>query len=874
MLRALRDHGHRRKDEDLVDLARHLLGATSRDVAEAVDRALDIIARGVGASHAAMLVVDDGNRVSFSRTWAAEPGDDLVPASAWAALPRLAAHLATVPDLEEGPGVDDDEATVLVVDRADVRDELVVRWLAGARVQSMVLLRLPLEAGVVGITAVASSRPGRSWSSTDLATARTGAELTTQMVRRAIADGRYVATFANSPVGVGLVTPDGIVLEANARWAELLPEIESGTSLLDALDRRDHVVLTDALVALAEGGISRGSVDVRTVDGASWLRLALARRDDLVGRLAHVVVHAENTTAMHRERAELAASEARWRQMFDRAPVIIYEIDRDGAIMWANQEAAAHGEIPAADLVGLRVADLLDEPDVIATWEDGMVANFERGERSDALIQVETPTGRYWLEARGMPRFDDDGNVESMLLFAVDVTARRDAEECLARSAFVDTLTGIGNRRALMRHLEDALGDEERQRVAVLFIDLDRFKSINDSMGHAVGDQLLQAVARMLGEAVRPGDLVARLGGDEFAVVVPGLRHSDEVVPIVERVRRSLRAPVPVHGQVLSVTTSIGVAMSRDDEPTSAEELLRHADFAMYLAKERGRNRFEVFDDALRHEIRTRVETEAELRQALPRRELEMRFLPEVDLATGRISALEALIRWYHPRRGLLPAADFVPQAEESGVLVEMTAWVFFETLRHYSAWAAERPGEALGMRVNLSSRQIMQSGLVDLVARALSTSRIPPDSLCLELAESALMTDPVVLGEQLARLKRLGVRLAVDDFGAGYSSLSSLDRYPIDVMKIDHSFVAGLGRDRRDEAIVRTLVDLGDALGLDVVAEGIETADQRKRLLRMGCAKGQGFLFGRPLRVEEVAPVLHGGVLLPVAGAGASSGG
>ncbi|HEY3239373.1 MAG TPA: EAL domain-containing protein [Acidimicrobiia bacterium] len=449
----------------------------------------------------------------------------------------------------------------------------------------------------------------------------------------------------------------------------------------------------------------------------------------------------------------------------------------------------------------------------------------------------------------------------------VEVLARRrryawsmveERTEALREAAVHDALTRLPNRNLLVDRLEQALARQLRggRGVALLFLDLDRFKLLNDSRGHAIGDQVLVILADRLRQVVRPSDTVARFGGDEFVVVCEDVDGVADATGLAERVAGALAAPFAVDGGEVFLSVSVGISMAVVG--SSAEELLRDADAAMYRAKERGRSRIEFFDEGMRTEAGVRLEVQSALHRAVERDELRLVYQPVIDLPTGRMVGVEALLRWAHPDQGVLPPALFVPMAEELGLIVPIGAWAFAEAARQWTAWQRSAPQyPPMLMAVNLSTRQLRDPGLVEAFRRIIDETGIDPTCVCLELTETVLMEDPHLYLQPLRDLKALGLRLALDDFGTGHASLTYLKRFPFDVLKIDRSFVRGLGRDSADRAIVKGVVDLAHALGLQVVAEGIEDQEHLAELRALGCDMAQGYHFARPLPAEAISALL-----------------
>jgi diguanylate cyclase (GGDEF)-like protein len=449
-----------------------------------------------------------------------------------------------------------------------------------------------------------------------------------------------------------------------------------------------------------------------------------------------------------------------------------------------------------------------------------------------------------------------------------EVAERKQIEEQLLHNAFHDALTGLANRALFVDHLKLAIGRAERHeayRFAVLFLDLDRFKFVNDSLGHTFGDQLLVAIARRLETIVRPGDTVSRLGGDEFTALLDDLKDADEAEAVAERLQRELAMPFNLGGHEVFVTVSIGVAVSREGY-LRPEDILQDADTAMYRAKRLGKARHEMFEQGMRAHAADVLGLERDLRQAIERRELFLEYQPIVSLDTGVLRGFEALVRWRHPERGVIPPLKFIPIAEETGQIIPLGIWVLEEACRQMRRWQDLSPaGEPLTMSVNLSGKQFMRSDLLEQVQGVLRETGLDPRSLKLEITETVVMENIDTATRTLAQLRALGVELSIDDFGTGYSSLSYLQSFPVSTLKIDRSFVSRMTESDGTAEIVRTIMRLARSLGMDVVAEGVETEGQRARLTDMDCEFGQGYYFSKPMGGEDVEAVLFN--RLPPAG-------
>jgi len=493
---------------------------------------------------------------------------------------------------------------------------------------------------------------------------------------------------------------------------------------------------------------------------------------------------------------------------------------------------------------------------------EGLTSHFENEHR------VLHESGAYrWVVCRGAASRDEHGKATEFGGSLTDVTHRKVAEEQLAHRAFYDPLTNLPNRALFLDRLRHALRRTSRRKdyaFAVLFLDIDRFKVINDSLGHMAGDRLLVNVARRLEVSLRPGDSVARLGGDEFTVLLDDIKDISDATTVAERIQAELSAPFDIGGQEIYTSSSIGIACSTTGYQRP-EDVLRDADTAMYRAKARGRARHALFDTAMHAHAVRQLQLEAELRRAVERGEMFVQYQPIVALDSGLLSGVEALARWRSTERGLVEPSEFIAVAEDTGLIHPLGRWVLREACIEAQDWRRKFPGgPACTLSVNLSSKQLSQPDLAQGIADVLAESGLDGEALQLEITESAILEHPESAATTLKKLKELGVRLSIDDFGTGYSSLSYLQRFPIDTLKIDRSFVQHLGVERAidgdDARIVRAIVMIGRNLGKQVVAEGVETAEQLQLLRDVGCHFAQGYFFSKPLDGDTCRNLLRTG--------------
>lgn len=572
-------------------------------------------------------------------------------------------------------------------------------------------------------------------------------------------------------------------------------------------------------------------------------------------------------TERKRQDDALKESELRYRQLGEGIFHHVWTADSSGRLEYLNERALDYFGYAREQIengMGRKVVHPDDLAECLRRWESAI----RTGTFYEMEFRLRRHDGAYrWHRACAAPGRDEKGKIIRWFGTNTDIDDQKQTEERLNFYARHDALTDLPNRAEFMNHLRMAIGRAESNpmtRFAVLFLDLDRFKVINDSLGHIVGDSLLRQIGERLRKYVRPGDVVARLGGDEFTILLNRTGGISDVVQVAERVQRNLAKPFRIDGYEVFTSASIGIIVS-DEIMREPEDFLRDADSAMYRAKEAGKARYEIFDGAMHVRNLNLLELETALRHAVERGEFELLYQPIIDLTTGESREFEALIRWRHPRHGLVGPDEFVATAEESGLIIPIGNWIIGEACRQLRQWQYLSDA-ALSISVNLSAKQLMHPSLIEQVKSALNETGLDPKQLKLEVTESTVMEHSECSMAVLSELSTLGVSLSTDDFGTGYSSLSYLQRFPFDRLKIDRSFIDEMGTNDKSAAIVKTILMLGDNLGIEVVAEGIETPQQLDSLLQLGCKLGQGYLFSRPVEGSKAAEMLDSGILFAAA--------
>jgi diguanylate cyclase (GGDEF)-like protein/PAS domain S-box-containing protein len=559
--------------------------------------------------------------------------------------------------------------------------------------------------------------------------------------------------------------------------------------------------------------------------------------------------------------ADLRRSQERFRSLVQNSADVNMVLRPDGMVEYESPAVERVLGFRPEEHEGRSASEFVHPDDV--AWAEQLLAEVSPtpGAQVSVELRLRHADGSWrMVEAVGRNLVDDPA-VGGIVVNYRDITARKALEEELRHQAFHDSLTGLANRALFTDRLEHALARTRRGTapLAVLFVDLDDFKNINDSLGHGEGDAILQGAAQRLKGAVRAGDTIARMGGDEFAILVEDPPDSTAPLDVAQRLLAALQEPFDQAGKELFIHASIGVAVASGPRVTAAE-LLRNADVSMYTAKNNGKSRIELYEPRMHAEAMVRLALRVDLERALERGEFFVLYQPVLQLATRRMVGVEALLRWRHPERGVVPPGDFIPIAEETGLIDPIGRWVLEEACRQLRSWDDAWASAALTMSVNVSARQLTDPGFVDEVASLVADAEFAPGRLILELTEGVLLRDSEATLATLRGLKQAGVRLAIDDFGTGYSSLSYLRQFPIDMVKIDRSFVASMANGPDETALMQSILKLSDTLHLETVAEGIEEAGQLEQLRTLGADLGQGFLFARPLDPEAIGALLADG--------------
>lgn len=609
----------------------------------------------------------------------------------------------------------------------------------------------------------------------------------------------------------------------------------------------------------ATGKPSTYEFEIDNTEGHRWYEATVAPEFDVDGTVTHVIEASRDITDRKLAEGELQASRSQLEQAQRIAHVGSWTMDSATShVTWSEELFLMQGLDPTGSVPDYTEHHRLFTPESWLELSTALLNTQQTGEPYELELEMVRPDGTHgWMLARAEAVRGADGAIVGLQGAAMDITERKNASDVLQVLATHDPLTGLANRAALVDETSRALsaGRRSGRSTAVLMMDLDRFKAVNDTLGHAAGDALLIQAAARVESVVRAGDLVARLGGDEFVIVMRDLDDPAEAVGAAWRLVEAFRESFTPAGAEVYATASVGVAIAPDAGDVG--DVLREADTAMYAAKEQGRDRVSMFNEDLRTAVTTRLEVETELRHALARGQLSVWYQPEVDLRTGAVVAVEALTRWNHPDGHVWTADRFIDVAEDTGLILDIGDWVLRQGCEQAAAWATTRPDRPITVRVNLSALQLTEGGLLDVLDQALSTSGLDPTLLCIELTETSLLRETGIARENLEGIHARGVALALDDFGTGFASLTYLSRYHFDVVKIDRAFIANVGSADQDRPLVAGIIALATTLGIAVTAEGVEQPEQAAYLRAMGCPSAQGWLYSGAVPANQMAALL-----------------
>jgi len=652
----------------------------------------------------------------------------------------------------------------------------------------------------------------------------------------------------------------------------LLDLIMPGVSGHDVLDFAARAGLSSKIIVVS-GDSSFSGVKHALHCGAFDFVKKPYEAGELISTMETALRQCELENRNEEMEAKLKDSEELHRFIVNNSPDLVYMLDRNGCFIFLNERLESLLGYKKDELIGRHYSELVDDDHLEQARN---IFNERRmGERAATNVELRLKSRlnrrgprlfhaqSLWMELTAEGVYSDANertreNFVGTYGTARDISERKEAEEVINFQAYHDLLTHLPNRALLRDRLSLAIAHARRnkRKLAVMFLDLDRFKLVNDTLGHTMGDRLLKAVANRLQSCLRRGDTLARFGGDEFTLLLPEVRTKDDVVVIASKILDRLNAPFVIDGHELFVGASIGISIY-PEAGDSEEALIQNADIAMYQVKGRGKNGYQFFSEEMNHSFSTRLSLERELRNGLAQGELKVYYQPQVSLNDGRITGVEALVRWQHPIRGLVEPNDFLPMAEETGLICQIDEYVQAQAFTDVAYWRAKGHGD-IQLSVNLSAVQLEKEGFVDRFISSLQQSGLEASGVKLEITENTLMQDMEVIIPKLKELRRLGVQIAIDDFGTGYSSLSYLQQFPIQTLKIDRSFVGDIREDETDASIVNAIVAMARGLKLDLIAEGVENRTQLRYLHAQGCSEGQGYIFSKPVPANDISNMIR----------------
>ena len=679
---------------------------------------------------------------------------------------------------------------------------------------------------------------------------------------------KFEQVFLRSPDGIIILKSEDLsiydintafVNASGYRREELL-----GRSILDLNAFFDEEQLRAASEQLAlQGSFSNREMHFRTQSG-SEIRALVSATNIEINEIPCVLCIAKDVNDLRAAEEKLRQSEQRFRGAFENAPIGILLVDRESRIFQANNFASEMLGYEDLPLDGMHLSRLIraeDRGQFKETLQRLMSGSDETLRLERRLLRNDSL--EIWTNLHMVVQRDTEGAPQYLIVQIADVSEMKLSQRRMERMAFYDTLTDLANRRLFYDRLGQVLEHTQRGNhlAALLYLDLDQFKRVNDTLGHEVGDILLQEVASRLCRCVRKEDTVGRPGGDEFTVLLSEIRTPSDASLVAEKILKALSQPLNISGHQLVITPSIGIAIIPDDG-RDANTLMKNSDLAMYRAKEHGRNNFQFYSEEMNTNAVKRLRTEYELRRALDRQEFELYYQPKVRLSDQRIVGMECLIRWHHPERGLLSPVEFIDIAEETGAIVDIGSWVIGEACRAGKS-LCDQLGSELEIAINISPRQFKDPNLVSTIRRALRETGLNPSSLEIEITETMLMSEVEAANQTVRKLHQLGLKLAIDDFGTGYSSLNYLKKFPIDTVKVDRSFIMDIPQSADDMAITSAVIAMAHRLNMSVVAEGVETPEQLEFLQNNGCEFAQGYLFSKPLPIASIRPMLSPNIRL-----------
>ncbi|MBW5467702.1 EAL domain-containing protein [Brevibacillus formosus] len=678
------------------------------------------------------------------------------------------------------------------------------------------------------------------------------------MVVNELADVKYAL---DQSTILAITDHKGIILRANEQFCRISKYERS------ELLGKDHRILNSGYhpksffkemwSCIRSGQVWRGEIRNRAKDDSYyWVDTTIVPFKNQAGEIYQYLSIRSDITCRKQMEDELKRSEEKYRIIAENTSDIISIINLDGDFLYLSPSHKRVWEhtVPDEEIHNLFEWIVEDDRDIFA-----YAIQHAFSTRKEYMVECRINTqinDVIWTESKINPIMDEEGNVTKLLLVTRDVTDRKQSEETIHHLAYHDALTDLPNRRMYVQQLSKEMMQAKRfqSNLAVLFLDLDRFKDVNDSFGHDVGDMLLVEAAKRLQACLKPGDVVARLGGDEFTIMQNQLQDRSEATTLAEQIMYQLQRPFELDGHVFNVSCSIGIALYPQDGD-NPEDLLKRADTALYTVKSRGKNGYDFFDPTMEAKSLERILMENEMRKAIEQEQFQIYYQPKIDIATSAMTGMEALVRWVHPELGIIPPNRFIPIAEETGMILALGEWILKQACKQNKIWHDQ--GYTLKVSVNLSARQIYQKDLVEMIKDILQETNLSPNWLELEITESIFvkMEEATVV---LQQIRDIGIQISIDDFGTGYSSFSYIKSLPVDTIKIDASFIRDIHHNQESQAIVKAIVTIAQSLNMNVIAEGIELHDQVAALKENGCDHGQGYLFSKPLPTHDFDQLLR----------------